>query len=202
VKGVSRVVAGLAVALAVALLLPGCFSNDDGGAVGSGTGPATASLGSRVPPAVRRRGTLRVGMVAGRPPFAVLDPGSSTAKGADVDLVTQVASSLGLKLEVTNEADATAGAADLSGDKVDVVMAGTLDTPEARNGVDLIDYVAADQGSAPVAMAVPAAQPGLKVALMAALKAMVADRRYEAILSRWNLAPRALPVITVNGTPP
>lgn len=195
-----RLARATAGAIAGALLLAGCLTNDNGGAVGSGNGPATASLGSRVPAAVRQRGTLRVGVVPGRPPLATLPAGAPSPTGADVDLARQVASSLGLKLEVVAEADGAAAASDLSAGKLDAAMAGTVDVPSARTGVSFVDYLAGDQGG-PLAIATPAAGPGPSVtrAMADALKAMVADQRYQAILDKWGVGGRALPAIGVDG---
>lgn len=189
-------------ALATALVLSGtgCFSNDDGGAVGAGSGPATAGLGTQVPAAVRRRGTLRAGVVAARPPLATAPSSGASPTGADVDLITQAASSLGLKLEVVSEPDPATARSDLGADKIDVAFTGkTAGAAAAGSGTTDVGYLADPSGQ--VVLEAQSGPASLGRGVASAFTAMIADRRYEAILQRWGLTGRALTAVTLNGTP-
>jgi ABC-type amino acid transport substrate-binding protein len=195
----TRRLGALVAALAVALLLPACFSNDDGGAVGGGNGPGTASLGSRVPAAVRRRGTLRVGIIAGRAPLAVVADGATSPTGVDVDLVTQVASSLGLHPILTVEADAGALQADLARDAVDLAVGGTPGSSGWPADAVAVRYLAGgalNPLGGPEIM-VRGGSTGLAAAVKAALEAMIADRRYATILERGGVAGQAVSEVAV-----
>lgn len=82
-------VAAVAALIAAVFALAACGGDDDSGAKGASTA-AGADLGLKTP------GTLVVGSDIPYAPFEFTDPGSSEAKGFDVDLVKAVAKTFGV----------------------------------------------------------------------------------------------------------
>ena len=81
---------------------------------------------------VRKSGTLRVGMDAGVPPFAM--PGNGDLQGFDADLARDLASRLGVQVAIVNTPSDALYDALLTG-KVDALIAALPVTPEFRRDV-------------------------------------------------------------------
>ncbi len=81
---------------------------------------------------VRKSGTLRVGMDAGVPPFAM--PGNGDLQGFDPDLARDLAARLGLTVTIVNTPSDALYDALLTG-KVDALIAALPVTPEFRRDV-------------------------------------------------------------------
>ena len=84
---------------------------------------------------VRKAGVLRVAAFDGNPPFGYIDPSSKKQVGHDIDLATEFAKSLGVKIELvpTNPANRIPL---LTSGKVDVVFASFTITDERAKAVD------------------------------------------------------------------
>jgi len=84
---------------------------------------------------VRKAGVLRVAAFDGNPPFGYIDPASKKQVGHDIDLATEFAKSLGVKIELvpTNPANRIPL---LTSGKVDVVFASFTITDERAKAVD------------------------------------------------------------------
>jgi len=81
---------------------------------------------------VRKSGTLRVGMDAGVPPFAM--PGNGDLQGFDADLARDLAGRLGVQVAIVNTPSDALYDALLTG-KVDALIAALPVTPEFRRDV-------------------------------------------------------------------
>ncbi|MDQ0070915.1 polar amino acid transport system substrate-binding protein [Variovorax boronicumulans] len=84
---------------------------------------------------VKKAGVLRVAAFDGNPPFGYIDPASKKQVGHDIDLATEFAKSLGVKIELvpTNPANRVPL---LTSGKVDVVFASFTITDERAKAVD------------------------------------------------------------------
>lgn len=93
---------------------------------------ATGRYHDRTWEQVRKSGTLRVGMDAGVPPFAM--PGNGDITGYDADLARDLAARLGLAVTIVNTPSDALYDALLTG-KVDALIAALPVTPEFRRDV-------------------------------------------------------------------
>lgn len=84
---------------------------------------------------IRKAGVLRVAAFDGNPPFGYIDPASKKQVGHDIDLATEFAKSLGVKIELvpTNPANRIPL---LTSGKADVVFASFTITDERAKAVD------------------------------------------------------------------
>lgn len=83
---------------------------------------------------VLERGTLRVGTTGDYPPFSELDQANNTYKGYEIDVVTQLAADLGVKVEFVPTNWDTLGAG-IQADKYDVTASGITMTLERLKSV-------------------------------------------------------------------
>lgn len=84
------------------------------------------------------RGTLRVGTTGDYPPFSELDQSNNTYKGYEIDVVTQLATDLGVELEFVPTTWDTLGAG-IAADKYDVTASGITMTLERLKTVAFSD---------------------------------------------------------------
>jgi cyclohexadienyl dehydratase len=87
---------------------------------------------------ILERGTLRVGTTGDYPPFSELDQGNNTYKGYEIDVVTQLAADLGVKVEFVPTNWDTLGAG-IQADKYDVTASGITMTLERLKSVAFSD---------------------------------------------------------------
>ncbi len=87
---------------------------------------------------VLERGTLRVGTTGDYPPFSELDQANNTYKGYEIDVVTQLAVDLGVKVEFVPTSWDTLGAG-IQADKYDVTASGITMTLERLKSVAFSD---------------------------------------------------------------
>jgi cyclohexadienyl dehydratase len=87
---------------------------------------------------VLERGTLRVGTTGDYPPFSELDQANNTYKGYEIDVVTQLAADLGVKVEFVPTNWDTLGAG-IQADKYDVTASGITMTLERLKSVAFSD---------------------------------------------------------------
>ncbi len=87
---------------------------------------------------ILERGALRVGTTGDYPPFSELDQSNNTYKGYEIDVVTQLAADLGVKLEFVPTTWDTLGAG-IAADKYDVTASGITMTLERLKTVAFSD---------------------------------------------------------------
>lgn len=87
---------------------------------------------------VLERGTLRVGTTGDYPPFSELDQANNTYKGYEIDVVTQLAADLGVKVEFVPTNWDTLGAG-IQADKYDVTASGITMTLDRLKSVAFSD---------------------------------------------------------------
>jgi cyclohexadienyl dehydratase len=87
---------------------------------------------------ILERGTLRVGTTGDYPPFSELDQGNNTYKGYEIDVTTQLAADLGVKVEFVPTNWDTLGAG-IQADKYDVTASGITMTLERLKSVAFSD---------------------------------------------------------------
>ncbi len=111
-------------------------------ALGLVAGIATALQGAAAQDSllkkVLERGTLRVGTTGDYPPFSELDQSNNTYKGYEIDVVTQLAADLGVKVEFVPTSWDTLGAG-IQADKYDVTASGITMTLERLKSVAFSD---------------------------------------------------------------
>ncbi len=111
-------------------------------ALGLVAGIATALQGAAAQDSllkkVLERGTLRVGTTGDYPPFSELDQANNTYKGYEIDVVTQLAADLGVKVEFVPTSWDTLGAG-IQADKYDVTASGITMTLERLKSVAFSD---------------------------------------------------------------
>ncbi|GAB2986021.1 ABC transporter substrate-binding protein [Frigoribacterium salinisoli] len=160
----SRVLLGATTTgLALALALTACggpSAPQPGDAGGSGSGSGSGSGDSRVPdtsaildgvevddelaaqvPAeIADAGVLAVGSNVQSPPNNFYAADGSTVVGSDHDLITAVASTLGLEVEYQDQ-DFGSLITSLQSGRVDVTIAAMNDTAERQEAIDFVDYL-------------------------------------------------------------
>ncbi|HNB27667.1 MAG TPA: ABC transporter substrate-binding protein [Alphaproteobacteria bacterium] len=87
---------------------------------------------------ILERGSLRVGTTGDYPPFSELDQASNTYKGYEIDVVTQLAADLGVKIEFVPTTWDTLGAG-IAADKYDIAASGITMTLERLKTVAFSD---------------------------------------------------------------
>ena len=87
---------------------------------------------------ILERGTLRVGTTGDYPPFSELDQANNTYKGYEIDVTTQLAADLGVKVEFVPTNWDTLGAG-IQADKYDVTASGITMTLERLKSVAFSD---------------------------------------------------------------
>lgn len=134
-------VACLASSLISAVALAGCAST-----TGSATPPPTAAASTIVaeaaallPDDIVEAGSLVVGTSPGLEPFSYrASDGQIT--GAEIDLVRELATRLGLDVQLV-EADVDGVLAGVESETYDIGVAGIFNTPGRRMSVDFVDYL-------------------------------------------------------------
>jgi polar amino acid transport system substrate-binding protein len=102
--------------------------------------PAAAQQPIALPEAIRTAGVVRIGIEATYPPMAYKDPATNERRGFNVDLVTEIAKELGLRIQWEEMAFAqlipalTTGRIDFSGSSM-------TDLPARRERLSFVDYV-------------------------------------------------------------
>jgi polar amino acid transport system substrate-binding protein len=145
---ISRLGAALA-ALAVALTLTACGSDNGGGGGGGAASnkktTATAvdkKVAGEVPAAIKKKGTLTVAADATYAPNEFIGPNGKTVEGMDADLAKALAGVMGLKANVVNGTfDAIIPG--LANGKYDLGMSSFTDTKEREKTVDFVTYFSA-----------------------------------------------------------
>lgn len=87
---------------------------------------------------ILERGTLRVGTTGDYPPYSELDQSNNTYKGYEIDVATQLAADLGVKVEFVPTTWDTLGAG-IAADKYDVTASGITMTLERLKTVAFSD---------------------------------------------------------------
>lgn len=105
------------------------------------TGMSFAGEGAKlVPEAVRKAGKITVGSQQTFPPIEFRAPGASVVTGASVDLLTEVAKRLDLKLDYV-QAEYAALIPGVEAKRFDVASGGISDTEEREQKLDFVNYM-------------------------------------------------------------
>jgi polar amino acid transport system substrate-binding protein len=133
----------LAVATAAVLLVAGCGSSDKSS---SPTTKVTATKDSKVagevPAAVKSKGTLTVAADATYAPMEFIGPDGHRVIGMDADLLSALATVMGLKAKVVNATFAGI-IPGLASKKYDIGASSFTDTKEREKTVDFVTYFTA-----------------------------------------------------------
>jgi polar amino acid transport system substrate-binding protein len=99
--------------------------------------PAAVAL---LPASIKSAGVLTAGFNAPSPPFWYISTnGTTTYSGVEYDLIEAIGKSLGLKVQMTNQAwDGLMPA--LAGQRYDVIISNIGDKPERRTNINFVDY--------------------------------------------------------------
>jgi ABC-type amino acid transport/signal transduction systems, periplasmic component/domain len=134
-----------ALVAAAALMLTGCVNNEAGGPSGSSdTATATtkdAAAIALLPAAIKKVGTIQVGVDATYPPNEYKDS-NGNAIGWDIDLFNAVSAKLGVKA-VYNIAGFDTIIPNITGRKYDVGVSSFTDTADREKQVDFVNYYSA-----------------------------------------------------------
>jgi polar amino acid transport system substrate-binding protein len=151
------------------LALSGCVTNTEGstGPTGSASVTKAADLAALVPAAIKSKGALTIGIDPTYAPNEYKDPNGKIV-GFDVELITAVATKLGLKVTFS-EAKFDSIIPGITGDKFDLGVSSFTDNKTREETVDFVTYFnAGSQWVAPIGKKVdPANACGLKVAVQA-----------------------------------
>jgi polar amino acid transport system substrate-binding protein len=123
------------------LLLAACGSS---GTATGGSPPATAKPSIAPPNDLIQSGVLTVGSDTTYPPQEYIDPVTKKAAGFDVDLITEMASRMGLQANVVTT-DFTTIIDNLVNKRFDVLISAISITPERQKKVDFIPYFSAGE---------------------------------------------------------
>jgi polar amino acid transport system substrate-binding protein len=135
-------------ALAVAIVIAGCGSDDNGSSGSASTStastsaPKNAKIAAEVPAAVRKKGTLTIAADATYPPMEFIAPDGRTVIGVDPDLAKALTGVMGLKSKVVN-ATFDGIIPGLAAGKFDAGMSSFTDTKEREQTVDFVTYYSA-----------------------------------------------------------
>jgi polar amino acid transport system substrate-binding protein len=132
-------------AMLVVLLLAGC-----GGSKSSSSSSTTSSTASqavtadsaieaKVPAAIKSKGTLKVASEAQYAPNEFVAPNGHTVIGMDADLISAIAKTMGLKVEIINS-DFETIIPGLAAGRYDLGVSSFTDTKEREKTVDFVDY--------------------------------------------------------------
>ena len=139
--------------IAGALGATGCGSDDGGGASSSGSTSTAAKAAATVPSsALVQPGQLQFCSDISTPPLESYGPGHKP-QGSDIDIGTEIAKRLNLKVVWKNTAFAGIIPA-LTSRNCDAVLSQLFDKPERRKVVDFVDYMRSGQ-----ALLVPKGNP-------------------------------------------
>lgn len=111
--------------------------------------PSAGSPAALLPAAVRQRGKLVVGIDPTYPPFEKLSTDQSTIVGLDPDLLAEIGTELGVRMEFAR-AGFDSIIPGLAAGRYDLAISGMTDTAEREQQVDFVDYF--DAGGAIVTL--------------------------------------------------
>lgn len=153
-----------------------------------------------LPEAIRTAGVVRIGIEATYPPMAYKDPATNERRGFNVDLVTEIARVLGLRIQWEEMAFAqlipalTTGRIDFSGSSM-------TDLPARRERLSFVDYVST--GPQIFALAAQAGDLNQPTDLCGKSIATPRTTAYFPTLQAWsqkNCVEQGRPAINVVGT--
>jgi polar amino acid transport system substrate-binding protein len=135
-RGLPRRSAAALIGLGLAAGVAGCATAHEAPASYAAT--ALTRARAVLPDEVRRAGVLRVGSDLTYPPMESTDNGKPV--GFDIELVTALATRLGLRVEVAGT-DFGKLLSEVGSHGVDVVLSSMTDTAERQRDVDFVDYL-------------------------------------------------------------
>ncbi|MEO8541481.1 MAG: ABC transporter substrate-binding protein [bacterium] len=139
--------AGLAAIACASLAFAACGDDDDGGSSVSLTSAKAdcKDLGVAAPARIKSAGKLTVASDLSYAPMEFVKEGTNDAIGADVDIISCIAESWGVKADVQNTPfDAIIPA--LTSKKADVIMSSMTANDERKKQVDFVEYFTAGSG--------------------------------------------------------
>jgi polar amino acid transport system substrate-binding protein len=129
----------VSVLIGFSLLLSAC-----GSSTSTGSSATTTSASIPAPTDLLTKGVLTVGSDTTYPPQEFIDTVTGHATGFDVDLITAMASHMGLKANVVT-ADFSTIVDSLKAKRFDVVISAQTVTPDRQKQVDFVNYFNAGQ---------------------------------------------------------
>ena len=141
----SKLVARLGVPALVVLALAGCGSSNSStpsstpSTTTSSSSTADAAIAAKVPAAIKSKGTLTVATEAQYAPNEFIAPDGHTIIGMDADMVSALAQTMGLKVQLVN-ANFEAIIPGLASGRYDLGASSFTDTKEREKTVDFVDY--------------------------------------------------------------
>ncbi|MBX9992691.1 ABC transporter substrate-binding protein [Phreatobacter oligotrophus] len=153
-----------------------------------------------LPEAVKSAGVVRIGIEATYPPMAYKDPATNERRGFNVDLVTEIARVLGLRIQWEEMAFAQLIPA-LTTNRIDFSGSSMTDLPSRRDRLSFVDYVS----TGPQIFAMTAQSSDINQPTDLCGKAIATPRTtaYFPTLQAWsqaNCVAQGRPAITVVGT--
>lgn len=153
-----------------------------------------------LPDAIRSAGFVRIGIEATYPPMAYKDPATNERRGFNVDLVTEIAKVLGLRIQWEEMAFAQLIPA-LTTNRIDFSGSSMTDLPSRRDRLSFVDYVS----TGPQIFAMTAQSGDINQPTDLCGKAIATPRTtaYFPTLQAWsqaNCVAQGRPAITVVGT--
>jgi polar amino acid transport system substrate-binding protein len=153
-----------------------------------------------LPDAIRSAGVVRIGIEATYPPMAYKDPATNERRGFNVDLVTEIAKVLGLRIQWEEMAFAQLIPA-LTTNRIDFSGSSMTDLPSRRDRLSFVDYVS----TGPQIFAMTAQSGDINQPTDLCGKAIATPRTtaYFPTLQAWsqaNCVAQGRPAITVVGT--
>jgi len=153
-----------------------------------------------LPDAIRSAGVVRIGIEATYPPMAYKDPATNERRGFNVDLVTEIARVLGLRIQWEEMAFAQLIPA-LTTNRIDFSGSSMTDLPSRRDRLSFVDYVS----TGPQIFAMTAQSGDINQPTDLCGKAIATPRTtaYFPTLQAWsqaNCVAQGRPAITVVGT--
>jgi len=141
----SKLVARIGVPALTVLALAGCGSSSNTTSSSTASAPAAAAvvteptIAAQVPSAIKSKGTLNVATEAQYAPNEFIAPDGHTVIGMDPDLVTALATVMGLKASFIN-ANFETIIPGISAGRYDMGASSFTDTKERQKTVDFVDY--------------------------------------------------------------
>lgn len=153
-----------------------------------------------LPDAIRSAGVVRIGIEATYPPMAYKDPATNERRGFNVDLVTEIARVLGLRIQWEEMAFAQLIPA-LTTNRIDFSGSSMTDLPSRRDRLSFVDYVS----TGPQIFAMTAQSGDINQPTDLCGKSIATPRTtaYFPTLQAWsqaNCVAQGRPAITVVGT--
>ncbi|EJN06025.1 periplasmic component of amino acid ABC-type transporter/signal transduction system [Herbaspirillum sp. YR522] len=127
------------IAKSVALCLLGVMPALSLAQAGGATGMVARELREALPATIKSSGTLRVGSQQTFPPVEYREDGSNEVQGLSVDLLREIASRLGLKVQYVH-AEYASLIPGIQAGRFDVASGGLSDTEEREEKLDFVNY--------------------------------------------------------------